>query len=124
MPKKETNVSPKIKPASAVLKFIASLFFIYILYMGLSSGGWGAVIKYSVWVSIVFAVALLSTVSLFFASIGGMVMPKRCKANMMKLVTVAGLTILVLASLSWNVTWITVAVIGFLIGWLGEIASA
>ena len=123
MPRKETNAAPKVKPASAVLKFIASLFFIYILYMGLSSG-WGAVIKYSVWVSVVFAIALLSTISLFFASIGGMVMPKRCKANMMKLVTVAGLTILVLTSLSWNVAWITVTVIGFLIGWLGDAASA
>ena len=124
MPKRETNVSPKVKPASAVLKFVASLFFIYVLYVGLSSGGWGAAIKYSVWISIVFAVALLSTISLFFASISGMIMPKRCRADMMKLVTIAGISVLVLASLGWNVEWITITVIGFLIGWLGEAAPA
>ena len=124
MPKRETNVSPKVKPASAVLKFVASLFFIYVLYVGLSSGGWGAAIKYSVWISIVFAVALLSTISLFFASICGMIMPKRCRADMMKLVTIAGISVLVLASLGWNVEWITITVIGFLIGWLGEAAPA
>jgi hypothetical protein len=122
MPKKENNAPPKVKPASAVLKFIASLFFIYVLYMGLSSGGWAAVIKLSVWISIVFSIALLSTIALFVTSIGGMAMPKRCNSGTSKLVTVAALTVLILASLSWNVAWITITVLGFLIGWLGEAA--
>ncbi len=115
MAKKDSN------KAGAALKFIASLFFLYVVLSGLSSGTWGSYVSGTVWVPLLVAAALLGSIALFFSSLAEMVNPAMCMGG--KLVTAVSfaLVALTVGPLGSMALWITI--VGFLIGWAGFAAE-
>jgi hypothetical protein len=105
------------------LRFIASLLFLYVIFgAGASSGWWSPWITTgagSLWLPIVFGVAVLSTIGLFFCSLAGLAYKK---PNMMitKIMMVASLMLVILTvSPAWTGTfWIVI--LGFILGWIGS----
>lgn len=107
----------------SVLRFIASLIFLYVVFAGVSQIS-GAGNPAALWVPLLFAGAVISSIALFFMSIAGIAMPSK-EGSMMgnKLSMIASLTLLALtvfASSTWTVnTWGWYVIVGFIIGWIG-----
>lgn len=129
MPRTEKSTTAKSKGAwPNGLRFLASLFFLYALFGGLSAGvGWWSVYVSgagSLWLPILFGIAVLSSIGLFFSSLAGLVF-KSSMGMGGKMATVASFALIALtygpsvtgiASLS-SVFW--VVILGFILAWVG-----
>ena len=105
------------KKTGAALKFVASIFFLYVVLSGLGSGIWGAYASGSIWTPILVAVALLGSIALFFGSLAEMAKPEMCMGGKLIAVVAFSLVALTIGPL-WSVPlWITI--IGFMVGWAG-----
>ncbi|MDE1868924.1 MAG: hypothetical protein KGH60_03095 [Candidatus Micrarchaeota archaeon] len=112
------------KAWGSVLRFIASLIFLYVIFAGVSQIN-GAGNPAALWVPLLFAGAVISSIALFFMSIAGIAMPSKEGAMFgSKISTFASLTLLALtvfASSTWTVnTWGWYVIVGFIIGWIGS----
>ncbi|MGD0728628.1 MAG: hypothetical protein ABR981_00955 [Candidatus Micrarchaeaceae archaeon] len=126
MPRNTPTAKPKDKGAwPDVLRFIAALLFLYVVFTGAGANppfgnAWlnGAG---SLWVPILFGVAVLGSIGLFFSSLAG-ALSSKCRMGGMvgKLLMFTSLALVILtASPAWNVGfWIVI--VGFLIGWIGS----
>lgn len=117
-PKQKMNAWPN------VLRFIASLLFLYVIFAGQSMGWWSQWVSSgagSVWLPILFGAAVLATIGLFFSSLAGIAMPNmKGGAMSMKVMMLASFTLVALtASPAWS-TGFWIVILGFLIGWFGS----
>ena len=118
---RNANKKNNNKKAGAALKFVASLFFLYVVLTGLSSGLWGSYASGSIWTPILVAVALLGSIALFFGSLAEIVKPEGRLGGKLIAVVAFSLVALTIGPL-WSVA-LCVSVIGFLIGWAGIAAE-
>ena len=107
--------------AGAALKFIASLFFLYVVLTGLGSGRWGSYVSGSIWAPILVAAALLGSIALFFTSLVEIANPKMCMGGKLIAVVSFSLVALTVGPLGSAALWMTI--VGFLIGWAGLAAE-
>jgi hypothetical protein len=127
MPKSD-NKSMNMNSKSAWpngLRFVASLFFLYVLFGGTSagSGWWSAWVTSgagALWLPILFGAAVLSSIALFFSSLAGLVFKTSMGMMSGKTQTIAAFALIALTvSLTWSsVFWIVV--VGFILGWVGN----
>ncbi len=122
MPKKSES-KPKKGAWPDVLRFVASLLFLYVLFVGTGANTWSAWVTSgfgSVWLPLLFGVAVLGSIGLFFSSLAGIVMSKARMAMSGKMLMWVSLALVALtASPVWGTSfWIVL--LGFLIGWLGS----
>ncbi len=108
--------------AGFALQFVGSLFFlaaVAALYVPTgygAGGGWAAA---SLWIPILYAVAVVSAVALFFTSfaqlgsMGGMASWKAMSTTTAAAVTLVALT-------AGNTTWFVAVLIGFVLSFLGS----
>lgn len=123
MPRNTTN-KPKGKGAwPDVLRFVASLLFLYVIFVGTgASTTWSTWVTSgfgTVWLPILFGVAVLGSIGLFFSSLAGIV---SSKARMNMSGKVLMWISLALVALTASPQWLPsfwVVLLGFLIGWLG-----
>lgn len=134
MPKTDKNVAAPRSQWPNAIRFIASLFFLYVLFGGTSgSAGWwspwvtnGAG---SLWLPILFGAAVLSSIALFFSSITSLLfkgdprMLWKTKSITTNVQTVAAFSLLALTvSPLWTSTfWLVV--VGFILGWVANAAE-
>ncbi len=123
MPRTTADKPKKSKDAkSDALRFIASLLFLYVVFVGTGASTWSAWVTSgfgSVWLPLLFGVAVLGSIGLFFSSLAGIVMKEARMAMSGKLLMWLSLALVALtASPAWSTSfWIVL--LGFLIGWLG-----
>jgi len=129
MPRTDNKSTTKTKKYSGwpnALRFLASLFFLYVLFGGTSaSTGWWspwvtAGAAGAVWLPILFGVAVLSSIALFFGSIAGMVFKMSSAAMGWKTTLLASFSLTALTvSPTWSgVFW--VVIVGFILGWVAS----
>ena len=127
MPRNSTSSSGKSKNNAwpNVLRFVASLLFLYVLFGGSNASGswwstWVTSTPGSVWLPLLFGAAVLSTIGLFFGSLAGLVWNKSNGHWGMKLSLVAAFTLVVMTgSFAWtSVFW--VVILGFFLGWIAS----
>lgn len=121
MPRNTTGKSKGAWPN--VLRFVASLLFLYVIFTGASmtppfGNAWLGQAG-SLWLPILFGVAVLGSIALFFSSLAGIAWGKdsgmTAKILMWSSITLVALT----ASPAWGMYfWVTI--LGFIIGWLGS----
>jgi hypothetical protein len=123
MPRRITRVTKTSKgnKTGAALKFVASLFFLYVVLAGLHSGMWGVYASGSIWTPILLPVALLGSIALFFSTLAEMVRPEMCMGGKLVAVVSFSLVALTVGPLGSAALWITI--VGFLIGWAGIAAE-
>lgn len=107
------------------LRFIASLFFLYVLFGGTTAGsGWWSPWAFtgagSLWLPLLFGAAVLSTIALFFSSVAGMVLKKSSGAMGWKTALIASFSLVALTvSPAWSaVFW--VVILGFILSWIAS----
>lgn len=109
------------KTLATSLKFIASLIFLYVLFGG------PLVIPAQWWAPLVYAVAVVSTIALFFGSLVGFGMSSEMlTSGSKKAVTMSALALLALASTSMfsGSAAGAMVVVGFIIGWFGGVIES
>ena len=121
MPRNVTKKNSNNRRAGAVLKFVASLFFLYVVLSGLNSGSWGTYASSSIWTPILVAVALLGSIAIFFGSLAEMAKPEMCMGGKLIAVVSFALVALTVGPLSSLPLWMTL--VGFLVGWAGVAAE-
>lgn len=117
-------VKQKNKTLATGLKFIASLIFLYVVFV--QSPAVVASAAGAVWAPVLYAVAVVGSVSLFFASLVSFVWSSEMlnmtgkKANM-----VVALALIAWAAISGPAMSMTMelALVGFVIGWFGAGAA-
>lgn len=102
------------------LKFIASLFFLYVVFVGASNGWWSAWVSGpsngSVWLPLLVAIGVIGSIALFFGSIAGMAKGIKVGNNLFYATALSLVALTV--SPQWSIAfWISI--VGFVIGWLG-----
>lgn len=120
------NTATKSRGAGPdVLRFIASLLFLYVVFGAGSSGlsSWVTSGAGALWLPILFGVAVLGSIGLFFGSLGS-VFSAKARASMgnmgSKVLMWTGFALIALTvSPAWSWTF-WVVVLGFLIGWFGS----
>ena len=113
-------VKQKNKTLATALKFIASLIFLYVVFV--QSPAVAPTAAGAVWAPLLYAVAVIGSVSLFFASLVGFLMSSDMlnkaskKANML-----VALAIIAWAAISGPAMSMPMelALVGFIIGWFG-----
>lgn len=126
----------KVKAWPKVLQFVASLVFLYVIFVGRPTEGWSlSALGAASWLApLLYAAAVLSTIALFFISLvglgwsgksipeaGGKMMPMMASKSL----GIAGFTLLVLTVfISLSITgatamWSWLVIIGYIVGWLG-----
>lgn len=125
MPRTTVNKPKESKGAKPdALRFIASLLFLYVVFVGTGAqttwSTWVATGFGSVWLPLLFGVAVLGSIGLFFSSLAGIVMKEARMAKMGKMLMWVSLALVALtASPMWYPSfWIVL--LGVLIGWLGS----
>lgn len=104
------------------LRFVASLFFLYVLFGGTTRGGgwwspWVTSGAGALWLPILFGAAVLSSIALFFGSIAGMAFKTNMKMGWKTHVIAAFTLVALTVSTAWSsVFW--VVVVGFILGWI------
>lgn len=118
------RAKPKMKMGvmwANVLKFLASLIFLYVIFAGLSGETPAGAV--SLWVPLLFAGGIIGTIVLFFASLAGLAWPSSMlSAATSKAWLWSSFLLLALTAASGTLTitmmgWEVIA--GFLIGLLG-----
>jgi hypothetical protein len=111
---KEKNAWPN------VLRFIASLLFLYVIFAGNWWSTWVTSGVGAVWLPILLGVAVLSSIGLFFSSLAGIAW-KKGGAMSWKVLMLASLSLVILtvSPVSFNAGF-WVVILAFLIGWLGS----
>jgi hypothetical protein len=105
----------------SALRFAASLFFLYVLYVSLSSGIWGTYLIGTQWAPVLIGLAVLGTVSLFFGGLAGMVDERYGTGNKLVYLTAFALVGLTVSTLPSVAFWMSI--VGFVIGWLGALSD-
>lgn len=121
MPKTVTK-SPSAWPNG--LRFVASLFFLYVLFGGTTAGNgwwspWVTAGAGSLWLPILFGAAVLSSIALFFGSLAGLIF----KSNLVMSWKVQTIAAFALVALTVSTTWSSVfwvVVVGFVLGWIAN----
>lgn len=114
----------KSGPWPNVMRFVASLLFLFVVFTGAGMnppfnnvwlGGAG-----SIWLPIVFGIAVLGSIGLFFSSLAGLAWGKGGGMMAGKIVMFTSLALVILtASPSWSSSF-WVVILGFLIGTFGN----
>lgn len=117
MPSKSSN---KVSPN--VLRFIASLIFLYVVFQGVSgSASMGAA---ALWSPILYSIGVLGSVVLFFTSLGGIGLnTNKFTEGAMKSMKLAAFALFALSVISGtlavtNFGWLVI--LGYVIGWFGS----
>ena len=106
------------------LRFLASLFFLYVLFGGTTAGTgwwspWVTVGAGSIWLPILFAVAVLSSIGLFFSSLAGLVWRSSVGMSGKLGLTASFALVALTVSPAWSgVFW--VVILGFILSWVGS----
>jgi hypothetical protein len=106
------------------LRFVASLFFLYVLFGGTSAGsGWWSpwVVSGagSLWLPILFGAAVLSSIALFFSSIAGLAFKADFGAGWkVQSVAAFALVALTVSTILSSVFWLVI--VGFILGWIAN----
>ena len=107
------------------LRFVASLLFLFVIFGGTTASigwwsPWVTVGAGSIWLPILFGVAVLSSIALFFGSIAGMVWKMSSASMGWKTTLLASFSLTALtASATWSgVFW--VVIVGFILGWIAS----
>lgn len=102
---------------SSALKFIASLFFLYVIIMGLRNAStWGTYVVGTSWAPLLIAIAVMGTLALFFGSIASVICDKCFMGGKMIYVTAFALIALTVSVLPNASFWF--AIVGFAVGWI------
>jgi hypothetical protein len=126
------STTKKYSPWPNVLRFVASLLFLFVLFGGTTaiastisggtSGWWSPLVAPgtagALWLPILFGVAVLSSIALFFGSIAGMVWKMSSRGMGWKTTLLASFSLTALTvSPTWSgVFW--VVIVGFIVGWI------
>jgi len=123
MPRNGRSTPSKSKGGwSNGLRFVASLFFLYVLFGGSSAGsGWWSpwVVSGagSLWQPILLSIAVLSAVALFFGSISSMIWGMRTPWGF-KLIAMCAFALVALTAYVSSVFWLVI--LAFLLGMVAE----
>ena len=113
------------KMMAKAIEFIASLIFLYVVFGPLSAAApsLGNGLGYGIWAPLLYAVAVLGSITLFFSSLVGFAM----SSQMLMMSTKKAMMVTPFAILAWVAItggagwsmnlWLTLA--GFVIGWFG-----
>ncbi len=104
------------------LRFVASLFFLYVIFGSTGSGWWSQWVTAgagSLWLPILFGVAVLSSIALFFGSLAGLAWKMSSPMGWKTVLFAAfSLTALTVSTSFTGVFWIVI--VGFLIAWVAS----
>lgn len=125
MPRNTTRARPQ-KSKSAwpnTLRFIASLLFLYVIFAGNAMGWWSPWVTSGVgqiWLPILFGVAVLSSIGLFFGSLAGLASKMDGGKMIWKAVMLGSFTLVALTVSTSFTAGFWVVILGFLLGWFGS----
>jgi hypothetical protein len=111
----------KYSPGPNVLRFIASLLFLYVVFAGSGHSWWSGWVTSgvgAVWLPILFGVAVLGSIGLFFMSLGGLAW-KMHGAMASKVLMLSSFALVALTASPLFNTGFWIVILGFLIGWFG-----
>ncbi len=115
------NTAKSKGPLPNALRFISSLIFLYVVFGG---SAWSLGAAGSLWLPILFSIAVLSSIGLFLSSLAGLA-TKHCPQWVgNKLVILASFALVALTAGAGSFTmpfWIVV--LGFIIGLIGSAAD-
>jgi hypothetical protein len=124
MPRTEKSTMKSKSAWPNGLRFLASLFFLFVLFGGSSAGTgwwspWVTAGAGSLWLPILFAIAVLSSIGLFFSSLAALVV-KSSMGMGGKLGLAASFSLVALTvSPSWSgIFW--VVILGFILSWVAN----
>ncbi len=126
MPRNTTSAKQpdkKYNAGASALRLIASLLFLFVIFIGTNMGWWSGWVTSgvgAVWLPLLFGVAVLSSIGLFFCSLASIAWKMGGGAMAMKIMILSSFSLVVLtASPAWSVGfWIVI--LGFLIGWFAS----
>ena len=110
---------------ATTLMFLASLIFLYVVFGPLSAAApsLGNGLGYGIWAPLLYAVAVLGSITLFFSSLVGFFMSTDMQMmGTKKTMMATSLAILAWAAITGGAGWsmnMWLTVIGFVIGWFG-----
>jgi hypothetical protein len=121
MPRNTTSAKKKTAWPN-VLRFIASLLFLYVIFIGTGANWWSPWVASgvgAVWLPILFGAAVLSSIALFFSSLAGIAW-KFGGAMSWKVLMLASFTLVALTASPFFSTGFWIVILAFLIGWMGS----
>ncbi|HIH50592.1 MAG: hypothetical protein ABSE71_03775 [Candidatus Micrarchaeaceae archaeon] len=122
MPRNTRRATPERSKSAwpNVLRFIASLLFLYVIFSGVWWSPWVTSGVGQIWLPILLGVAVLSAVGLFFGSLAGIASKMNGGGMIWKAVMLGSFALVALTVSPVFSAGFWVAILGFLLGWFGS----